>query len=104
MGRFFRSTVYLCAGRADMNLSVMTPELRQAIENCSSQPVAACAISAESADGSIGETEGLLFALARAVEQRDCQTAGHCERMAAISVALGMALGLGRASLLTLYR
>ena len=52
----------------------------------------------------IDETEGTLFALARAVEQRDHQTAGHCERLAFISVALGMAMGLERAQLLALYR
>jgi response regulator RpfG family c-di-GMP phosphodiesterase len=52
----------------------------------------------------IDETEGILFALAQAVEQRDHQTAGHCERLAFISVALGMAMGLERAKLLSLYR
>jgi putative two-component system response regulator len=50
------------------------------------------------------ETEGLLLALAQAVEQRDRQTAGHCERMAFISVAIGTALRLGDDSLLALYR
>ncbi len=50
------------------------------------------------------ETEGILFALAQAVEQRDHGTARHCERLAYISVALGMTLGLDRASLLALYR
>jgi putative two-component system response regulator len=50
------------------------------------------------------ETEGLLFALAQAVEQRDRQTAGHCERLAFISVAIGTALRLDSASLLALYR
>jgi putative two-component system response regulator len=52
----------------------------------------------------IDETEGILLALAQAVEQRDQQTAGHCERLAFISVALGMAMGLERAKLLALYR
>jgi putative two-component system response regulator len=52
----------------------------------------------------IDETVGILFALAQAVEQRDHQTAGHCERLAFVSVALGMALGLERAELLALYR
>ena len=51
-----------------------------------------------------GHTEGILFALAQAVEQRDGQTAGHCERLAFISVAIGVALGLKRANLLALYR
>jgi putative two-component system response regulator len=52
----------------------------------------------------IEETEGILFALAQAVEQRDRQTAGHCERLAFIAVAMGMAMRLDRAQLLTLYR
>jgi putative nucleotidyltransferase with HDIG domain len=52
----------------------------------------------------IDETESILFALAQAVEQRDHQTAGHCERLAFISVALGTAMGLERAELLALYR
>ena len=50
------------------------------------------------------ETEAILFSLAKAVEQRDAQTAGHCERLAFISVALGVAAGLKRASLVALYR
>jgi putative two-component system response regulator len=49
-------------------------------------------------------TEGILFALAQAVEQRDRHTAGHCERIAFISVSLGIALGLDRVELLALYR
>jgi putative two-component system response regulator len=53
---------------------------------------------------SIDETEGILFALGQAVEQRDRHTAGHCERLAFISVAMGMAMRLERASLLALYR
>ncbi|MGA7240422.1 MAG: HD domain-containing phosphohydrolase [Bryobacteraceae bacterium] len=52
----------------------------------------------------IDPTESILFALAQAVEQRDHQTAGHCERLAFIGVALGMAIGLDRSQLLTLYR
>ena len=52
----------------------------------------------------LDETEEIVFALARAVEQRDAQTGGHCERLAFISVALGIALGLDRVSLLALYR
>ena len=56
-----------------------------------------------SLDGLSGnETESILFALAQAVEQRDPHTARHCERLALISVALGMALELDRASLLAL--
>jgi putative two-component system response regulator len=46
----------------------------------------------------------VLLALAKAAEQRDRQTAGHCERLAFMSVAMGMAMELGHADLLTLYR
>ena len=52
----------------------------------------------------LDETEEIVFALARAVEQRDANTGGHCERLAFISVSLGIALGLDRISLLALYR
>ena len=45
-----------------------------------------------------------MFALAQAVEQRDHNTAGHCERMAFISVALGVMAGVEQAGLVTLYR
>ncbi|HXA48701.1 MAG TPA: HD domain-containing phosphohydrolase [Candidatus Acidoferrum sp.] len=47
--------------------------------------------------------EGVLFSLAKVVELRDSHTAGHCERLAFTGVALGVALGLDSASLLTLY-
>jgi putative two-component system response regulator len=50
------------------------------------------------------ETESILFSLAKAVEQRDAQTAGHCERLAFIGVALGVAIGLAREELVALYR
>ena len=53
---------------------------------------------------SIDETEGMLFALAQAVEQRDSHTAGHCERLAFMSVAMGMAMQLDRPTLFTLYQ
>ncbi|HEX3878634.1 MAG TPA: HD domain-containing phosphohydrolase [Bryobacteraceae bacterium] len=56
------------------------------------------------ADSAVDPTESILFALAQAVEQRDRQTAGHCERLAFVSVAIGMAMGLERTQLLTLYR
>jgi len=52
----------------------------------------------------LDETEEIVFALAQAVEQRDVHTGGHCERLSFVSVALGIALGLNRASLLALYR
>jgi putative two-component system response regulator len=51
-----------------------------------------------------GDQEGILFALAEAVEQRDHHIAGHCQRLALISVTLGAAMGLDRARLLALYR
>jgi putative two-component system response regulator len=50
------------------------------------------------------ETEGLLLALGQAVEQRDHNLAGHCERLAFIGVAMGVVMGLERTSLLALYR
>jgi putative two-component system response regulator len=53
---------------------------------------------------SIDETEGTLFALAQAVEQRDSHIAGHCERLAFMGVAMGMAMQLDRATLLSLYQ
>jgi putative two-component system response regulator len=59
---------------------------------------------AEPAGHTIDETEGILFALAQTVEQRDHNTGGHCERLAFVSVALGMALKLEQASLVALYR
>ncbi len=49
-------------------------------------------------------TEGILFALGHAVAQRDHQTSGHCERLAFMSVAVGMAMRLDRPALLSLYR
>jgi putative two-component system response regulator len=52
----------------------------------------------------VSETEAILFALGHAVEQRDKHTAGHCERLAFISVAMGTAMGLDRPDLLALYR
>jgi putative two-component system response regulator len=52
----------------------------------------------------VDETEAILFALAQAVEQRDQFTAGHCERLAFLAVALGVTLGLDQSDLLILYR
>jgi putative two-component system response regulator len=49
------------------------------------------------------EMEGMLYSLARMVEQRDRHTAGHCERLAFSGVALGVAMELDSASLLLLY-
>jgi len=100
----------------------MEPELvKQAVntrKRPSCKPVAVCdreywqdslvpvdgARGPEPEAGCITETEGLLFALAQAVEQRDPPLAGHCERLAFIAVVLGMSLQLDRDSLLALYR
>lgn len=62
-----------------------------------------------SLEGDLGEGDGqgaeeVLLALAVAVEQRDNVTAGHCERLALTSLALGMSLSLDQESLLALYR
>jgi putative two-component system response regulator len=51
----------------------------------------------------ITQTEHVLVSLAKVVEQRDRHTAGHCERLAVASVALGVAMQLDRPSLLALY-
>lgn len=50
------------------------------------------------------ESEAILFALAQAVEKRDEHTAGHCQRLALISVAFGMRLGLPQSNLVALHR
>jgi putative two-component system response regulator len=50
------------------------------------------------------DQEGILFALAEAVEQRDHHIAGHCQRLAFIAVTLGVAMGLDQLCLLALYR
>jgi putative two-component system response regulator len=77
----------------------------------SSEPTAARAglpadgsYESDDSDLRADETEGLFFALAQAVEQRDSHTACHCERLAFLSVALGTVMGLDRPSLLALYR
>ncbi len=53
---------------------------------------------------SLEEAEGILFALARAIEERDSNTGLHCERLALISVTLGQALELPHRELVALYR
>jgi putative two-component system response regulator len=62
------------------------------------------ASSMTSDDSCERDHEGILFALAEAVEQRDHHIAGHCQRLAFISVTLGIAMGLDRLCLLALYR
>lgn len=53
---------------------------------------------------SLEEAETILFALAQTVEQRDKETGNHCQRLAALSVAVGTALGLPEEDLVALYR
>jgi len=49
------------------------------------------------------ETESVLYSFARMVEQADRHTAGHSQRLAFAGVALGVAMRLDNASLLSLY-
>ena len=53
---------------------------------------------------SLEQAEGVLCALARAIKHRDEMTIGHCERLAALSVKLGLALGLPRSQVMALHR
>lgn len=53
---------------------------------------------------SLEETEAILFSLAQAIEHRDRCTSGHCERLATLSLSLGMALGLTNSQLVALHR
>lgn len=50
------------------------------------------------------ESEAILFTLAQAVEKRDHYTAGHCARLARVSVVLGTAMGLPSEHLIALHR
>jgi putative two-component system response regulator len=52
----------------------------------------------------LDETEHILLALAQAIEQRDPHMAGHCERLAITSVAMGIAMQLSRGELQALYQ
>jgi putative two-component system response regulator len=53
---------------------------------------------------SLEEVESILFTLAQTVEQRDEHTGAHCQRLANLSVGIGLRLGLPREQLLALYR
>jgi putative two-component system response regulator len=53
---------------------------------------------------SLEEAETILFALAQTIEQRDKETSHHCQRLAALSVALGIAIGLPEEDLVALHR
>jgi putative two-component system response regulator len=57
----------------------------------------------KSATDRLEQSDAVLFTLAQAVEQRDGITSRHCERMAVLSLELGMVLGLGHKELATLY-
>src|SRR5438128_6207033 len=50
------------------------------------------------------ESETILLALAQAVELRDNITAGHCDRLAVVCVAMGMAMNLPQDHLQALHR
>jgi response regulator RpfG family c-di-GMP phosphodiesterase len=91
---------------ARKRVTVCSPEYWRDLVKPSPKDTRIVAGSEEKADPgvSIPATEEILFALALAVEQRDRDTAGHCERLALVSVSLGMAMGLDVQSLLTLYR
>jgi cyclic di-GMP phosphodiesterase len=52
----------------------------------------------------VDDSESILLTLARTVEQRDCGTAFHCERLALFGVAMGVAMGLTGKDLLALKR
>jgi putative two-component system response regulator len=53
---------------------------------------------------SLEDVESILFALAQAIEQRDKATSGHCERLATLSMTLGIGLGLPQVQILALHR
>ncbi len=53
---------------------------------------------------SLEEAESILLTLAQAVEQRDKNTGGHCQRLARLSVALGSEMGLTQSQIQALYR
>ena len=51
----------------------------------------------------LDESTQTLIGLVAAMDQRDGHVAGHCERLAFLGVTLGMAMGMDRASLQSLY-
>lgn len=52
----------------------------------------------------LDDSETVLFSLAQSVEERDPDLGQHCHRMAVMAAAMGLALGLPPADLLTLQR
>jgi response regulator RpfG family c-di-GMP phosphodiesterase len=95
MAQLLRSSFWKSA------VAVRTPELRQSESADGSRTESSRLFEVESP---VDETEAIIFALARAVEQRDQHTWGHCQRLALISVTLGVAMGVDRTGLITLYR
>ena len=85
--------VEVCAEESWLDL--LKPERERLADLQAAQP------GAQSIDD---ETEGLLLALGQAVEQRDHNLSGHCERLAFIGVAMGVVMRLEHTSLLALYR
>jgi putative two-component system response regulator len=53
---------------------------------------------------SLDDSETVLFSLAQSVEERDPDLGQHCHRLAVTAAAMGLALGLPPADLLTLQR
>lgn len=53
---------------------------------------------------SLDDSDTVLFSLAQSVEERDADLGQHCHRMALMAAAVGLALGLSQADLLTLQR
>jgi response regulator RpfG family c-di-GMP phosphodiesterase len=80
---------------------------KYALKNETVEPAVApldCSMGRDAIDDQVQGAEEVLLALAVAVEQRDNVTAGHCERLAMTSLALGMSLSLDEPSLCALYR
>ena len=53
---------------------------------------------------SLDESETVLFSLAQSVEERDPELGQHCQRLALIGAAMGLAMGLPPADILALQR
>jgi putative two-component system response regulator len=53
---------------------------------------------------SLDDSESVLFSLAQSVEERDTGLGEHCQRLARMATAMGMALGLAPADVLALQR
>ena len=53
---------------------------------------------------SLDDSETVLFSLAQSVEERDAALGQHCQRLALMAAAMGIALGLSPAEILALQR